>query len=201
MNKFALSCAIVSVCIAGSAMAGDVVWDEFADGDLSSDPEAPTPLEFSFGSNIIIGSMAAPTDIHDYITFFIPDDMLLSELRLLQYEDLNTGGEGNTGFQGIIEGSTSFFPSKDNIDLFLGASHLNWAPEGTDILPLLGDGGLGAQGFEPPLGPGQYTYHVQQTGKNLTGYTLNFVLIPAPGALALLGLTGVVTRQPRRRYE
>jgi len=185
--------------LSSPVLGGDVVWDEFADGDISGDPAEPTPVSFNLGSNLIIGSVAGPDDVRDYITFSIPDGMSVSALLLMQYEDLDTGGKGNTGFQGVIEGSTSHIPDAGNIHLFLGASHLDWAPAGTDILPILADGGLGAQGFIPPLGPGTYTYHVQQTGPPLTGYTLDFVIVPAPGVAAIAPLCGWWAIRRRRR--
>jgi len=192
-STVAATCAILS---AATASAHDV-WNEFNQGDLSSDPNAPTPLVFGLGDNRIIGSVFGTDDARDYITFTIQPGQQLVALLLQQYEDLKSGGEGNTGFHAIIEGDTSFIPDANNIHLFLGAAHLDWAPPGTDILPNLADGGLGAQGFDIPLGPGTYTYHVQQTGPVLTGYTLEFIVVPAP---ACAGLFGVMALQsPRRR--
>jgi len=189
--------AIVCTLAAAPASA-DVVWNEFNSGDLSSNPDAPTPLVFEMGGNTIIGSVHAPDDVRDYITFTLVDGQFLLRLLLHQYEDLDTGGPGNRGFHAIIEGDTSFIPDGGNIHLFLGSAHLDPEPPGTDLLPNLAAAQTGGQGFDIPLGQGTYTYHVQQTGTQNTGYTLEFIIVPAPGALALLGLSAVVTRRRRR---
>jgi hypothetical protein len=47
---------------------------------------------------------------------------------------------------------------------------------GTDLLPDLAAGTLGGSGFDVPLGPGVYSYVIQQTGPQHTGYELDFVL-------------------------
>jgi hypothetical protein len=192
---------VVVACIAfGGAASADIVWNEFDDGDLSGNPDAPTPLVFAMGGNTIIGSIQAPNDIRDYITFTLDPGQFLARLLLHQYEDLDTGGPGNRGFHAIIEGDTSFIPDGGNIHLFLGSAHLDPEPPGTDILPNLAAAQTGGQGFDVPLGPGTYTYHVQQTGTQRTGYTLEFVIVPAPGAFALFGagaLWGIACRRRR----
>ncbi len=189
--------AIACAFCAAPATAG-VVWNEFNGGDLSSDPNAPTPLVFGMEGNTIIGSVQAPNDIRDYITFTLADGQFLMRLRLHQYEDLDSGGPGNRGFHAIIEGDTSFIPDGGNIHLFLGSAHLDPEPAGTDVLPNLAEAQTGGQGFDVPLGPGTYTYHVQQTGTPHTGYTLEFVIVPAPASLGMLGLSALMTKWRRR---
>jgi hypothetical protein len=190
--------AILVIGLAATAASADEVWNEFADGDLSTDPNAPTPLVFGLGGNTIVGSVRSPDDTRDYITFEIPDGMGLVSLIQHQWQDLDMGGQGNTGFHAINAGNTSFIPSNDTIDFFLGADHMTPRDPGTDLLPDLANANLGGSGFEIPLGPGTYSYLVQQTGTDNTGYTLEFVLIPAPGGLAVLGV-GLIGLSRRRR--
>jgi hypothetical protein len=190
--------AIIVIGLAGAAASADEVWNEFNHGDLSTDPNAPTPLAFGLGGNTIVGSVRSPEDTRDYITFEIPAGMGLVSLMQHQWQDLDTGGEGNVGFHAINAGPTSFIPSNDTIDLFLGADHMTPRDPGTDLLPDLANANLGGSGFEIPLGPGTYSYLVQQTGMEHTGYTLEFVLIPGPGGLAVLGFGAAVAARRRR---
>jgi hypothetical protein len=58
---------------------------------------------------------------------------------------------------------------------------------------------LGGTGFEVPLGAGTYTYLVQQTGPQQTGYSIEFNVTPEPSGLlfVLIGLGAVVSRRQR----
>lgn len=188
----------ITIGILTATAAADITWDEFTDGDLSGNPDAPTPVSFGVGGNTIIGSMSAPDDVRDYITFEIADGQALVGLLQHQYEDLDIGGPGNTGFHAINEGATSWIPDADTIGFFLGGDHMDAEAPGTDLLPDLANANLGGTGFTIPLGPGTYTYLVQQTGPELTGYTLEFVVTPSPGAVALLGLAGLPLLRRRR---
>ncbi|MEO0423652.1 MAG: VPLPA-CTERM sorting domain-containing protein [Pseudomonadota bacterium] len=174
------------------------VWDESVSGDLSSDPDAPTPLSFSVGSNIITGSVSAGEgDTRDFITFTIADGQVLTALLQLEYVDGDTGGPGNRGFHAINEGETSFIPGGDTSDLFLGGDHLDPLDPGTDLLAILATAPLAGVGFDTPLGPGTYSYVVQQTGPQNSAYSLDFQVaaVPLPAgvwliASALMGLVG-----------
>ncbi len=155
-----------------------VVHDEAVDGDLSTDPDAPTVLDFTVGSNTVIGTMGAPDDIRDFITFTVPADHGLTALLLLNYEDIPSGDPGNRGYHAINAGATSYIPDPDNTDLFLGGDHLDPEPSGTDLLPDLAAAPLAGTGFVVPLGQGTYSYVVQQTGADFTGYSIEFVIEP-----------------------
>jgi hypothetical protein len=180
-----------------------IVWSENINGDLSSNPAAPTAVVFQLGSNIINGSVFTGTDTRDYITFTLAPGFQLTSLRLLVYDDLNTGtpNDGNTGFHAINLGSTSFIPDATTAGNFLGGDHLT-PTIGADRLPGLAAalGGQAGTGFTVPLQAGTYSYLVQQTGPQLTGYSLEFNVVPEPSGLmlALAGL-GAVARRPRRR--
>jgi hypothetical protein len=150
--------------------------DETVDGDLSGDPAAPTPVEMLVGTNVVSGSMAAPDDTRDFLTFTLPEGQQLEALRLLSYEDLDIGGPGNRGFHAINAGATSFIPDASTADSFLGGAHLDALPTGTDLLPILAAADQAGTGFTPPLGAGTYSYVIQQTGPELTGYSVEFVI-------------------------
>lgn len=186
-----LSIAVLLSTLIGSVFA-DTAWDESTDGDLSTDPNAPTAVSFSLGSNLVSGTMTSSGDTRDYLTFTIPTGQALSKLLQLEYVDVSSGGAGNTGFHAIISGNTSLVPDAGNIGSFLGGNHLDQLPVNTDMLPDLAGAVLGGTGFTTPLGPGTYTYHVQQTSPVLTGYSLDFVLVPEPATAAMLSI-GLVT--------
>ena len=79
----------------------------------------------------------------------------------------------------------------------LGYAHYGELDLGQDILPTMGNG-PGSQGFAGPLGPGDYSFWVRQGGADAATWDLNFVVTPAPGALALLGLGGLFGTSRRR---
>ncbi|MEM9388319.1 MAG: VPLPA-CTERM sorting domain-containing protein [Pseudomonadota bacterium] len=180
------------------------VWDESISGDLSSDPDAPTPLSFNAGSNIITGSVSdGEGDTRDFVTFTIADGQVLTALLQLEYVDGQTGGPGNRGFHSINEGETSFIPGFDTSDDFLGGAHLDALAPGTDMLMILAGAPQAGVGFETPLGPGTYSYLVQQTGPQISAYTLDFQVaaVPLPAGVWLISsaLVGLIGFRARRR--
>jgi hypothetical protein len=177
-SVIASAALLSSICLAYSVVASaDVVWAEGTMGDLSTDPAAPTPVPFSVGVNTVVGGVQSSDDTVDYLTFTIAPGNILSGITLVQYVDVDTGGPGNTGFNAINEGSTSFDPLVDPVTSFLGVAHVVNTDVGSDLLAILGSDPLG-QGvsFTPPLGPGDYSYLIQQTGTELTGYGLDFIV-------------------------
>jgi len=193
----------VAVVMAPFACASaQVVWDETNMGDISSDPSAPTGLTLGVGDNIIFGSVggggAGAADIRDYVTFTIAPGQSLVGLIQIAYLDVVTAGPGNRGFHAINEGATSFIPDPVTAGMFLGGDHLDPLPAGTDMLPTLASAPLAGTGFSVPLGPGTYSYLVQQTGPQLTAYSISLQVVPAPGALAVLGLGGLLAMRRRR---
>jgi hypothetical protein len=191
---------VLSLALLTSTASAVTIWTESVNGDLSSNEAAPTAVVVTLGSNIINGNVNGTTDARDYVTFTVQPGQSLSAIQLLSYDDLDTGpaNDGNTGFSAINLGSTSFIPSAGTVGSFLGANHLTNPQVGSNILPGLGNAGLGAAGFTGSLGPGTYSFLVQQTGPQLTGYSVDLVIVPEPSALMLsfAGL-GMVLRRRR----
>jgi len=149
--------------------------DEAVIGDLSSDPAAPTPVAFVLGNNTVRGSVVASADTRDYITFTIPAGQRLTNLRLQSFGT-------NRSFHAINAGATSFVPSAATSGSFLGGQHVDPVPAGTDLLPGLALTPVAGTGFAIPLGPGTYSYLIQQTGPQFTPYDLEFVIAATPPA-------------------
>lgn len=180
---FASVLIVAASCLYCTAAGAQVLtWDESIDGDLSTDPDMPTPVTFVEGGNTIRGQMQDPDDTRDYITFTIADGQQLTSVLLNQYQDVDSGGPGDRGFVAVNEGDTSFIPGFDTGDLFLGGAHLDPDPVGTDYLAILAGAPQAGTGFTPPLGPGTYSFLVQQTGPELTAYELEFVIFEEQAA-------------------
>lgn len=193
----AASLSLLGANIAAAAIA----WDETVDGELSSDPAAPTAVAFADGVNTVNGAIGQG-DVRDYFTFTIPDGQQLVGVLLQSYVDLDTGGDGDRGWYSVSAGSTSAVPAFDNPNEFLGGTHLDPQPAGTDILALLITNSLTGTGVTGPLGAGTYTWLVQQTGAELGGYSLDFVVapVPVPAAFWLMasGMAGLAGLRRRR---
>jgi hypothetical protein len=188
--RLALVAQALLLLVATSALAD---WDEGVDGDLSTNEAAPTPLALVVGSNVIAGSVVSPGDVRDYVTFTVGPGQQLTALNQLAYFDIPGGGPGNRGYHAINAGATSFIPSAGNSSSFLGGNHLDPLPPGTDMLPGLAAAPLAGVGFTVPLGPGTYSYLVQQTGPQQNGYELELVIVStATPGLPLLSTEGVV---------
>lgn len=160
--------------------------------DLSNDPANPTALgTLALGSNTIVnGFVAWPDDERDYLTFTIAPGQQLSGIFVLDYDDLDTSAaaDGDTGFTAIGSGPTSAIPSFATASQFLWGGHVSGDDVGTNLLAKIGELGTGPIAF---LGPGVYSFLIQQTGDEWTGYSLDFVVtaspVPLPAALPLLG--------------
>lgn len=201
----ALALLSLSLLAAAPAVAA-TVHDESIDGDLADGgAQAPTPLAFSVGSNVVTGVVATGgsiADTRDYWWFTIDPGLRLDAVRLLQYDDPNRAGstfDGNRGFYSLLDGVSSVIPGGGFANL--GGNHLDPLPAGSDLLAPIAAGGIsGGDGFSLPLGAGTYTFQVQQTGPQVSAYSLDFVVsqVPEPTA-GVLGLLSVIALVARRR--
>lgn len=182
-----------------------LVWVENVNGDLSSDPGAPTSLTFSAGVNTILGTVTASGDTRDYITFTVETGTVLTGIFLRKYVDEATGGPGDRGFHAISLGTEGVIPDPTTAGDLLGGDHLDPVGPNVNLLEVLAGAPLAGTGFDTPLGAGDYTYLVQQTSPLLTSYVLDFVIKPAPvplpmaGWLFLSGLAALGTLKRRTR--
>jgi hypothetical protein len=203
--------AIFSLALSVTALQGQLVLlDEFESGlsDLiSSDPAAPTPIDVSVGTSRIVGQVSASVgDIRDYISFTIDAGEQLTGLFLIEYDDPDLPGsteDGNLGYIHIDDGLTSVIPDAGTITDFLGGNHLGrsiYPDASANILSDIATAPAGGTGFTAPLGPGDYVINIQQTGPQLTNYTLDIVVIPEPSVAALMaGIFALALTVRRRR--
>ena len=160
-------------------------------GDLADNPAAPTSLgTLALGESEFVGTTvrnAAGVVDRDYLTFTVGAGALLTAILLNDYQ---APGD-NLGFIGLYAGSSASTPPGQNPTLaeLLGGAHINSTVEG-DIFPLV-ENFFGEDKFDRPLGPGDYTILLQQTGPQFTEYRVGVVVTPIPAALPLL-LTALV---------
>jgi hypothetical protein len=195
----ASGCGLLLAAMSPALLAA-TIHDEATAGDLSGDPLAPTALTFAAGSNVVTGTVVSTGDIRDYLSFTVGPDQSLTGLTLLAYSDVTTGGTGNLGWLSLNAGATSFVPAPETANNFLGGVHASSGLVGVPLFALLASGGVAGTGFVAPLGPGSYTFLIQQTSGQLTGYSVDFqvAVVPLPGALWLL-TTGVFALGARGR--
>jgi hypothetical protein len=178
-------------------------WNETNDGDLSDDGNAPTFITFSEGSNLIEGTMGSlggtgPLDA-DVWSFTIAAGYYLTGISLVSYSS-PTGPHD------------SFMAIDDATSINMGdpSQHLSnglWTEEldgfgntYTDLMAILDAGPeFGGDGFDGPLGAGDYTFWVQE-GSEQIQYCINFEMtpVPEPGSALLLGLAGLLVLRRRR---
>ena len=192
MNTKAAMMGGAAALLAATACIADVVWDEDIDGSLSTDRFNTTNFgTLEAGSNNLICD--TQSGISKFFTFTIGAGQELSAIILDEWIS-----EDDLGFLGIVTGD--FFdvdPANPDVTQLLGYVHHGETSVNTDILPAMGQG-PGSQGFVGALGPGDYSFWIRQGGSQLTTQDLNFVVTPAPGAVALMGLAGVAARRRRR---
>ncbi len=182
--------ALVAVAgLAGSAAAQTVVWDEGVDGNLSNDPTAPTNLgALGAGANIVRGSTLGPgtppSDGFDVFRIDIAAGFSITDIILSAYSPAAGGTSGfnfSTGAAASIPGASIIFGPG------WGGSNV-----GQDLLDVSIGGPISS------LGPGTYFMEIREFGGPQADWELTFNVVPAPGAMALLGLGGLAATRRRR---
>ena len=184
--------ALMTTLATSTAFAG-FSYDEGIDGDLSGDMQYPTSLgALMVGSNTVTAT-SVTGDI-EYASLVVPAGITLDQIILQAYS-----GSFTRSFIAVQAGA-EFTEPPVGTDV---ANLLGWTHFGTDFgVPGIGSdlldnlgAGAGAIGFTPPLGPGTYTFWIQETGITPISYTLDFVATPTPATLLPLALIGFRRRR------
>jgi hypothetical protein len=192
---------IVTLALASGAFADG--YNESVSGDLSSNQASPTPVTLTLGGTASVIGTVGGTENQDWITITVPAGAQLTAITLVSYASTDA-----QGFMGMQAGS-SFVGSPFAAGSYAGYAHFGTGAVngalpptnlvGANMLPIMADPTLaaGSTGMTSPLGPGTYTFLLQQLGAATTQYQFDFTLTPAPGAAALAGLAAL--RAVRRR--
>jgi hypothetical protein len=166
------SAILVLLLVLASPLSAAVIHDESVDGDISTNPAAPTAVVFAPGGNTIIGTVSDILDTdRDYITFTIAPGQSLTQMNLLVYTP------DDTGFLALNAGPTSVIPSPGTAAFFLAGLHVSGEHQGTDLLPTLVCCAITPNSLPAPsLGPGTYCFMIQQTGAVVQSYAVEFVV-------------------------
>lgn len=193
---------------------GAASYEEGTSGDLSGNRLSPTFLQLDYtpggnvpGSNVIDGTLGRSGSVidRDYLRVNIPVGYVLG--RLLVGNQTTVGGAGPSSFIGLAAGSTMPVPETAlDAQGLLGFRLYTLDDRGKDILDDMAIPAQGSSGFTVPLGPGDYTFWLQELAPGSYTYRFNLVLepaavVPVPAALPLflagLGLlAGAVRRKP-----
>lgn len=166
------TCAIFVLLLALALPVGAaVIHDEGVNGDLSSNPAAPTAIAFPVGSSTIIGTVSGVILDRDYITFTVGAGQVMSAMNLLAH------APDNLGFCAINAGATSFIPNGASIGSFLSGIHVSTINVGSNLLNLFVTSSVTTNSLATPtLGPGSYCFLIQQTSPITQSYSIEFVI-------------------------
>ncbi len=165
------------------------------------EPEAPTLVAFGTGANTISGQVDTDNgDTRDAFTFTLSAGQTLESIFLLSYDNPATGGVGNRGFYHIDEGSASVNPATAGAaaDLLTGRTFVFSEVDGVDLLDTSSQTGNTIAAGE--LGPGTYTFNIQNTS-TISAYELQFNVVPEPSSTSLLGIGALALVIRRRRHQ
>jgi hypothetical protein len=193
----------VLLVAAATSVNAQVVYDDAVDGNASSIGSSPTSLVFGIGSNVVNGTVTTTTNIRNFYTFTIGAGQELSAINLDAINVTTATGDvsNDPGFFALVAGPTASIPAA-------GFSNLGgnlYSPEnfGDNLLANISDGGISdGTGFSN-IGAGDYTFVIQQTGDEVSNFSLDFQVtsaIPEPTSVSLLvglGLAGLTRRRRR----
>jgi len=205
-----LGALAAAVLATSSPATAAVTYSESKTVDLSSNGLSPTALALSLGDNIIegwTGRFEGNID-RDYFTFTLAANQALESITFL---DGNTIGLSFIGVQSGNQVTVS--PSAADATGLLGWYHYSKAADvGTDILDNMGIPMAGSTGFTGPLGPGTYSFWLQEASPGSpVHYAFNFVVgefvvesaVPEPATWTMMllgfGFAGMALRRSRGR--
>jgi hypothetical protein len=209
--RFLVFSAVLSLPVGlGSSAFGGTLWNSMDNGPLSTSGLAPTALgPLTLGDNDVFattGSSAAGVIDQNFFVVTVPVGFALASITELP----GTVVGGAASFIGVEAGSQVTVASNNPTTAagLLGFTLYTEAEINTNILPLMATPNEGSSGFTPPLGPGQYSFWIQEgdTGTFPFGFDLGLVStasVPEPGTLtiSLIGLailSPVLLRRRRR---
>jgi hypothetical protein len=199
--------AFIAASPAGAARPPGPEYSESTAGDLSNSGLTPTVIDFVLGNNFVEGWTGNPSGTvdRDYFTFTLDPGQALSFIQVL------TGTQSiGLSFIGVQSGNqVTVSPSAADATGLLGWHHYSAGDVGTDILDDIGVAAAGSTGFTAPLGPGTYSFWIQEASPGeRVHYAFNFGVtefsapVPEPGTwmmmLAGFGLAGMALRRSRR---
>lgn len=157
-----------------SPALADTIHDEAIDGDLSTLAASPTPLPIGVGGNTIIGTVNFSGNAagdRDFFTLTVPDGQEITDINLLAWSP------ADIGFFAVNSGPTGFVPGTATNGSFLAGAHINANRVGADLLFDFVFLSITTNSLaEQRLGPGTYTFVIQQTSNLVSSYSLEFVL-------------------------
>jgi hypothetical protein len=184
--------SVLTLSLAGTALADVTAWNEPSSGDLSNVGSTPTNVALTPGVNAIFAVTGGGD--RDYFRFTIGAGQTLTAITPVTY----SGADGRM-FIGLQSGSqVTVDPNNASPGPLLGYTHFGPSSGnvGTNILASIGTG-AGSIGFTGALGPGTYSVWLQQLGSAST-YQLNLTVTPAPSAGVLLAGGALVATRRRR---
>lgn len=138
---------------------------EAEDGDLSDDRMTPTEVTVELGDNVVSGSTGAGD--RDYLTLEVPAGHQLTNVTLDAYNGVSVS------FIAVVTGTQMAVDPDDADPALLQGYYLFGSSDiGSDLLAPMGDAS-DAVGFAGPLGPGAYTFWIQETGGGVS-YEMTF---------------------------
>src|SRR5688572_26548578 len=159
----------------GSSVSAAVFWDEGVNGDLSNNQSSPNQFTLENGVNTLIGSVGLSSGSQDWFTLTVPQDFQFNSIIPRAFTSSD-----QIAFIGFQSGN-SFVGNAGDAASYMGYGHFGPGsfppqPVNSEMMPGMSTA-PGAQGFTPPLGPGSYTFLIQQLGSE-TGYRFDFTAIP-----------------------
>ncbi len=214
--------AITLVVVLHGSSQAQVVYSELVDGELSGDSDNPTDLGLFLPASDLITANSVTGQVTaigaggfggtaDVFTFEIGAGHQLDSIFLTSFSTVS----GAAVFVALDDGPTFQYTAPEINDQFnlpdlsqiLGGTVAGTANVDFDIDVLadlenavnLGNGSA----FNVPLGPGQYSFYIQETGPE-SDYTFAFnvsdvAAIPEPSSLAVLGVLGAGYAWRRRK--
>ena len=157
-------------------------------------------MALAAGSNVVTGgALSSPLD-RDIFTVTVGAGQQLVGIVL----DTYLSGDDQSFFA-VAAGNT--IASLFDTTVLLGNALIGGSPgnmQGDNVLDDLGTGTFpGSTGFAGPLGPGAYTFWIQETTSGIREYALDFQVrgsaVPLPSSLALLTIAVFALRRQQRR--